>query len=123
MLNVCARCQGGNNAGNTIVVNGIKYDFHMLLSGLINPRCQNLIGSGVVIHIPSFFSELQTIVDKGVNVDNRLLISDRAHLVFDFHQITDKLKENELSNSKTTKKAKIGTTGKGIGPTYSTDLG
>lgn len=90
VLNVCARCKGGNNAGHTIVVNGTKYDFHMLLSVLINPRCQNLIGSGVVIHIPSFFSELQTIVDKGVNVDNRLFISDRAHLVFDFHQITDK---------------------------------
>ncbi len=121
-VDVCARCQGGNNAGHTIVVDGTKYDFHMLPSGLINPKCQNLIGSGVVIHIPSFFSELQNIVDKGVNVDNRLFISDRAHLVFDFHQITDKLRENELSNSKTTKKAKIGTTGKGIGPTYSTKV-
>lgn len=122
-IDVCARCQGGNNAGHTIVAAGVKYDFHMLPSGLINPKCLNLVGSGVVIHVPSFFAELQKIVDQGVNVENRLFISNRAHLVFDFHQITDKLREFELSNkdSKDVNK-KIGTTGKGIGPTYSTKV-
>lgn len=119
-VEICARCQGGNNAGHTIVVDGVKYDFHMLPSGLINPKCKNIIGSGVVIHIPSFFEELKKIVDQGINVENRLFISNRAHIVFDFHQITDKLRENELSN--TVSKAKIGTTGKGIGPTYSTKV-
>lgn len=115
-----ARCAGGNNAGHTIVVNGVKYDFHMLPSGLVNPNCQNLLGNGVVIHIPSFFNELEILESKGLkNARERLFISSRAHLVFDFHQRTDKLRELELSgNAKDGKK--IGTTGKGIGPTYST---
>lgn len=115
-IDVCARCQGGNNAGHTIVVNGVKYDFHMLPSGLINPNCNNLIGSGVVIHIPSFFKELEQLEAKGLDCRDRLFVSSRAHIVFDFHQLTDGMKEAELSSSK---KA-IGTTGKGIGPAYST---
>ncbi|CAG8533074.1 14983_t:CDS:10 [Dentiscutata heterogama] len=110
---ICARCAGGNNAGHTIVVNGTKYDFHLLPSGLINPNCISIIGSGVVVHIPSFFEELKTLEEKGLNTSGRLLISDRAHLVFDFHQIVDGLKEKELGHSS------IGTTKKGIGPAYS----
>lgn len=113
-IDVCARCQGGNNAGHTIVVDGKTFDFHMLPSGLINPKCINLVGSGVVIHVPSFFEELQKILDQGLDCKDRLFVSSRAHLVFDFHQIADGLKERELS------KSNIGTTGKGIGPTYST---
>ncbi|CDR40633.1 CYFA0S05e02696g1_1 [Cyberlindnera fabianii] len=115
-IDVCARCAGGNNAGHTIVVNGVKYDFHMLPSGLVNPKCQNLIGNGVVIHVPSFFQELENLESKGLDCRDRLFISSRAHLVFDFHQRTDKLREAELSGNKKS----IGTTGKGIGPTYST---
>lgn len=115
-IDVCARCQGGNNAGHTIVVGKTKYDFHMLPSGLVNPKCQNLLGSGVVIHVPSFFEELKNLEDKGLDCRGRLFVSSRAHLVFDFHQRTDKLKEAELSQNKKS----IGTTGKGIGPTYST---
>ena len=115
-IDVCARCQGGNNAGHTIVVDGKTFDFHMLPSGLINPNCTNLVGSGVVVHVPSFFKELENIVEKGLDCKDRLFLSSRAHLVFDFHQIADGLKERELSSSN---KA-IGTTGKGIGPTYST---
>ncbi|CCH41827.1 adenylosuccinate synthase [Wickerhamomyces ciferrii] len=115
-IDVCARCQGGNNAGHTIVVDGVKYDFHMLPSGLVNPKCQNLVGNGVVIHVPSLFQELENLEAKGLHCRDRLFISSRAHLVFDFHQRTDKLKEAELSENK----KDIGTTGKGIGPTYST---
>lgn len=115
-IEVCARCAGGNNAGHTIVVGKTKYDFHMLPSGLVNPRCQNILGSGVVVHIPSFFEELENLEKKGLDCRNRLFVSSRAHLVFDFHQRTDKLKEAELSENKKS----IGTTGKGIGPTYST---
>lgn len=115
-IDVCARCQGGNNAGHTIVVGSTKYDFHMLPSGLVNPKCLNLVGSGVVIHVPSLFEELENLEKKGLHCRDRLFISSRAHLVFDFHQRTDKLKEAELSENKKS----IGTTGKGIGPTYST---
>uniref|UniRef100_A0A060SWD4 Adenylosuccinate synthetase n=1 Tax=Blastobotrys adeninivorans TaxID=409370 RepID=A0A060SWD4_BLAAD len=115
-IDVCARCQGGNNAGHTIVVEGTKYDFHMLPSGLINPNCLNLVGSGVVVHIPSLFQELENLEAKGLKCRDRLFVSDRAHIVFDIHQRVDGLREAELSEGK---KA-IGTTGKGIGPTYST---
>lgn len=115
-VDVCARCQGGNNAGHTIVVNDVKYDFHMLPSGLVNPKCVNLVGSGVVVHLKSFFSELENLVSKGLDCSNRLFLSDRAQLVFDFHQRADGLREAELNGSG---KA-IGTTGRGIGPTYAT---
>ncbi|CCH61974.1 hypothetical protein TBLA_0G00240 [Henningerozyma blattae CBS 6284] len=117
---IVARCAGGNNAGHTIVVDGVKYDFHMLPSGLVNPNCQNLLGNGVVIHLPSFFEELETLEKKGLkDCRQRLFISSRAHIVFDFHQRTDKLREFELKNTSKNHK-NIGTTGKGIGPTYST---
>ncbi|GMM27824.1 adenylosuccinate synthase [Martiniozyma asiatica (nom. inval.)] len=115
-IEVCARCQGGNNAGHTIVVGETKYDFHMLPSGLVNQNCLNLVGSGVVVHIPSFFDELEKLEKQGLNCRDRLFLSSRAHLVFDFHQRVDKLREAELLGSKKS----IGTTGKGIGPTYST---
>ncbi|OSX65645.1 hypothetical protein POSPLADRAFT_1167927 [Postia placenta MAD-698-R-SB12] len=116
---VCARCAGGNNAGHTIVApvgpQGTRttFAFHLLPSGLVNPKCVGLIGSGVVVHVPSFFAELDALQGQGLDCTNRLFISDRAHLVFDFHQIVDGLKEVELGGSS------IGTTKKGIGPAYS----
>ena len=115
-MDVCARAQGGNNAGHTIVVGDKKYDFHLLPSGLVNPKCVNLIGNGVVVHVPSFFEELENLEKKGLDCRDRLFLLSRAHLTFEFHKRTDKLKEAELS----TNKVAIGTTGKGIGPTYST---
>ncbi|KAF3166556.1 phosphoribosylaminoimidazole carboxylase ade2, variant 2 [Orbilia oligospora] len=110
---VVARCQGGNNAGHTIVANGVAYDFHILPSGLVNPKCENLIGSGVVIHIPSFFSELAAAQNKGLDTTGRIFISSRAHIVLDLHQTVDGLEEVALG------KSNVGTTRKGIGPTYS----
>jgi adenylosuccinate synthase len=116
-IDVCARCAGGNNAGHTIVVpvNGVKktFAFHLLPSGLVNPTCTGLIGSGLVVHLPSFFQELDALESQGLDCKGRLFVSDRAHLVFDFHQIVDGLKEVELGGSS------IGTTKKGIGPAYS----
>ncbi|KAH8659176.1 Adenylosuccinate synthetase [Tricladium varicosporioides] len=114
-VKVCARAQGGNNAGHTIVANGVTYDFHLLPSGLINPECHNLIGSGVVVHVPSFYKELEALETKGLqNVRDRIYISDRCHIVFDLHQLVDGLEETELGGKS------IGTTRKGIGPSYST---
>ncbi|KAI9225616.1 MAG: putative ADE12-adenylosuccinate synthetase [Piptocephalis tieghemiana] len=113
-VDICARCQGGNNAGHTIVVNDIKYDFHLLPSGLINPACKGFIGSGVVVHLPAIFEELEALKAKGLEgVEERLFISDRAHIVLELHQVVDGLKEGELG------RGSIGTTRKGIGPTYS----
>lgn len=108
-----------DNAGHTIVANGITYDFHLLPSGLINPECSNLIGSGVVVHVPAFFKELHDLKAKGLeDAEKRVFISDRAHVVFDLHQLVDGLEEVELA--KGGEKKAIGTTRKGIGPAYST---
>lgn len=107
---VC-RCQGGNNAGHTVVVDSKEYFFHMVPSGLIQPKAVSIIGNGVVMHIPQFFEELKELEAKGVtDWEKRLLVSDRAHIVFDLHQESDKLREGG--------KGGLGTTKKGIGPTY-----
>uniref|UniRef100_A0A671X944 Adenylosuccinate synthetase n=1 Tax=Sparus aurata TaxID=8175 RepID=A0A671X944_SPAAU len=115
---VC-RCQGGNNAGHTVVVDGKEYDFHLLPSGIINTKSTSLIGNGVVIHLPGLFEEGDKNEKKGTCLkgwEKRLIVSDRAHLVFDFHQVVDGLQETErqAQEGKT-----IGTTKKGIGPAYS----
>lgn len=111
---IVCRCQGGNNAGHTVVVDGREFDFHLLPSGILNPSCKSVIGNGVVVHIPGLFEELQKNEKKGLTGwDQRLLISDRSHLVFDFHQQVDGLQEQEKGVKS------LGTTKKGIGPAYS----
>jgi adenylosuccinate synthase len=117
---LCCRAAGGNNAGHTIVANGITYDFHILPSGLINPSCKvNLIGTGCVVHIPSFFGELDALEKKGLQgVRDRIFISDRAHVCFDLHAKVDGAVE-DASGKVDGGKGKIGTTRKGIGPCYS----
>ncbi|TQV92516.1 hypothetical protein V2A60_007197 [Cordyceps javanica] len=112
---LCARAAGGHNAGHQIVTQGVSYSFHLLPSGLINPNCTNLIGSGVVFHVPSFFRELKELDEKGLpRVYDRILVSDRVHINLDLHLAVDGLEEVELGENK------IGTTGRGIGPCYST---
>ncbi|XP_069063416.1 adenylosuccinate synthetase isozyme 1 [Pleurodeles waltl] len=114
---VVCRCQGGNNAGHTVVVDGKEYDFHLFPSGIINPNAISFIGNGVVIHLPGLFEEAETNEGKGLkDWEKRLIISDRAHIVCDFHQAVDGLQEvqREAQEGKN-----IGTTKKGIGPTYS----
>ncbi|KAI6354156.1 hypothetical protein MCOR25_008734 [Pyricularia grisea] len=112
---ICARSAGGHNAGHSIVAQGVSYDFHLLPSGLVNPKCMNLIGSGVVFHVPSFFSELEKLEAKGLTgVRDRIFVSDRCQVNFDLHAAVDGLEEVELGERK------IGTTGRGIGPSYST---
>ena len=102
--------------GHTIIANGVPYDFHLLPSGLVNDSCISVIGNGVVVHIPSFFDEMDANVKKGLKVDHtRLKLSDRAHLVFDFHQLVDGMNEQQLG------KDSLGTTKKGscFTPTFS----
>jgi adenylosuccinate synthase len=102
------RFNGGSNAGHTVKINGVKYFTHVLPSGLLSPTTMNIMGNGMVISIESLFSELADMKSKGINYDGRLLISDRAHVTFGVHKFIDS------NNGK-----KIGTTGQGIGPTYS----
>lgn len=115
-FDIVARCQGGSNAGHTIVVDGVKFAFHLIPSGILHKGTTCLIGNGVVLHLPTFFKELEALDEKGVDYAGRLKISDRAHLLFDFHQTVDGLREEELAGEK------IGTTKKGIGPCYSTKM-
>uniref|UniRef100_T1P7V6 Adenylosuccinate synthetase n=1 Tax=Musca domestica TaxID=7370 RepID=T1P7V6_MUSDO len=113
-VDIVCRCQGGNNAGHTVVANGTEFDFHLLPSGIVNEKCISVIGNGVVIHLPSLFDELSKNEAKGLQkIEHRLIISDRAHLVFDFHQAVDGMQEAEKGGKS------LGTTKKGIGPAYS----
>ncbi len=95
------------------MANGVKFDFHILPSGLVQPNAISVIGNGVVAHLPAFFEEIAKTEAKGVSCKDRLFLSDRAHLVLDLHQIADGMKEQELGAGN------IGTTRKGIGPAYS----
>lgn len=115
---IVCRVQGGNNAGHTVVVGDTHYDFHLLPSGIVNNKCISVIGSGVVVNLPELIKEARKNEEKGLTwwKDN-LIISDRAHLVFDFHQEID----GNLESMKGSKK--LGTTKKGIGPTYSSKAG
>jgi adenylosuccinate synthase len=98
------------------VVDGVKYKFHLLPSGILNKKATCVIGNGVVVHIPSFLNELDNLEDLGIDYAGRVLISDRAHLVFDFHQAVDGQLEQRLGRHK------IGTTKKGIGPAYASKI-
>lgn len=110
---VVCRFNGGNNAGHSVIAKGVEYDFHMLPTGIINEKCLSVIGNGCVVHLPDMLNEIQKNEAKGIkNWQDRLLISDRAHMVFDLHQEIDGLVEGHKG------KESLGTTKKGIGPTY-----
>ncbi|XP_051141439.1 adenylosuccinate synthetase, chloroplastic-like [Andrographis paniculata] len=114
---IVARCQGGANAGHTIYNSeGKKFALHLVPSGILNEETTCVIGNGVVVHLPSFFKEIDGLEANGVACDGRILVSDRAHLLFDFHQTVDGLRETELA------KSFIGTTKRGIGPCYSSKV-
>jgi len=113
-FDITARCAGGSNAGHTVVVGGKKFAFHLLPSGILHPNNVCLIGNGVVLHLPTFLKELKNLDDKGVNYKGRILLSDRAHLLFDVHQEVDGRQEDSKMAG-----AAIGTTRRGIGPCYS----
>merc|ERR1719215_2083503 len=110
---VCARFNGGANAGHTLVVEGRKYAFHLLPCGIINRSCKNIIGNGVVCHIPTLMKELDALKEFDPRAVERVFISTRAHLLFDSHQVIDGLLEAEQGGNS------IGTTKRGIGPCYS----
>jgi len=112
-VQLCARFNGGANAGHTLVVDGKKYAFHLLPCGMINKACKNLIGNGVVVHIPTLMKELEALKEFDPRAIERVFISTRAHILFDSHQIIDGILEAEQGTNS------IGTTKRGIGPCYS----
>ena len=103
---IVVRFQGGNNAGHTVVFDNKKYSLHLLPSGILNPRIMNVLTNGMVINPKALIEELNNVNDF------KLMISDRAHIVLPYHIEIDKAKEIFKG------KEKIGTTHKGIGPTY-----
>ena len=105
------RYQGGNNAGHTVVVGDQKYALHLLPSGILSPGCTPVIGNGVVVDPAVLLSELSGLNKRGVDT-SKLLISGNAHLITPYHTTIDKVTERFLG------KRKIGTTGRGIGPSY-----
>ncbi|MDV8001661.1 adenylosuccinate synthase [Rhodococcus sp. IEGM 1408] len=102
---------GGNNAGHTVVVGGEKYELKLLPAGILSPNAVPVIGNGVVVNLEALFEEIDGLEARGADT-SRLRISADAHLVAPYHQALDKVTERFLG-----KKA-IGTTGRGIGPTY-----
>lgn len=105
------RYQGGNNAGHTVVIGDQKYALHLLPSGILSPDVVPVIANGVVIDPAVLFEELGGLQERGVDT-SRLLISANAHLIMPYHRELDKVSERFLG------KGRIGTTGRGIGPTY-----
>ncbi|MDO9380865.1 MAG: adenylosuccinate synthase [Nocardioidaceae bacterium] len=102
---------GGNNAGHTVVVGDQKYALHLLPSGILTPGCTPVIGNGVVVDLSVLFEELDALSARGVDV-SRLRISANAHVIADYNRTLDKVTERFLGSRR------IGTTGRGIGPTY-----
>ena len=113
------RFQGGNNAGHTLVVDGRKFVFHIIPSGILYEEKKCMIGNGVIIDPGVLLGEMSELKEKGLSVTpKRLLISENAHLIMPYHQSMDLAKEAALAAGR-----KIGTTGRGIGPCYMDKVG
>ena len=111
-FDIVVRYQGGGNAGHTVVVDGDKFVVHLVPSGVFRPGAICVIGNGVVVDPASLVEELDELGERGIDISDNLLISDRAHMVFPYHKIIDRL--GDTSDGK----PRIGTTGRGIGPCY-----
>ena len=114
---IVVRYQGGANAGHTVVIDSEKFILHLVPTGILHPQKICILGNGVVVDLEQFFSELQELKGRGIETDQRVLISNSAHLVMPYHKTIEKLDEKQRGENK------IGTTCKGIGPAYSDKVG
>eukprot|EP00490_Sorites_sp_Unknown_P009177 CAMPEP_0114659776 /NCGR_PEP_ID=MMETSP0191-20121206/18503_1 /TAXON_ID=126664 /ORGANISM="Sorites sp." /LENGTH=472 /DNA_ID=CAMNT_0001885971 /DNA_START=22 /DNA_END=1437 /DNA_ORIENTATION=- len=130
---ICARFNGGANAGHTLVVNGKKFAMHLLPCGVLNENTMNVIGNGVIVSVPTLMDEMQNALNADIPLENRLKISDRAHIVFDFHKAIDGILEEKRDkavkndekiddNDGNVSRGSIGTTRRGIGPCYASKM-
>ncbi len=111
-FDIVARSAGGSNAGHTIVAGGVKYVFHLLPSGLLHKNALGVVGNGTVVHLPSLLEEIDELEKSGLEVASRVKLSDKAHILLDYHKEIDG-KIEELKGMD-----KVGTTKQGIGPCY-----
>jgi adenylosuccinate synthase len=111
-FSIVGRYQGGHNAGHTVYVHGTKFILRLIPSGILHPGVTCVIGNGVVIDPQALFGEIDELTKNGIDVGNRILISDKAHLILPYHRDLDLLSEARRGERK------IGTTSRGIGPAY-----
>ena len=111
-FSIVARYQGGHNAGHTVYVDGTKFILRLIPSGILHPDVTCVIGNGVVVDPDALFAEIDELERHGVTVGNRLLVSEKAHLILPYHRELDLLAEARRGERK------IGTTSRGIGPAY-----
>jgi adenylosuccinate synthase len=111
-FSIVARYQGGHNAGHTVYVNGAKFILRLIPSGILHPGITCVIGNGVVVDPQALFQEVDELARNGISVDNRIVISEKAHLILPYHRDLDLLSEARRGERK------IGTTSRGIGPAY-----
>jgi adenylosuccinate synthase len=111
-FSIVARYQGGHNAGHTVYANGRKFVLRLLPSGILHPDIRCIIGNGVVVDPLALFAEIDELAQAGIEVGDRLIISDKAHLILPYHRDLDLLSEARRGERR------IGTTSRGIGPAY-----
>ena len=115
-VDMVVRFQGGNNAGHTVEIGDEKYVLHLVPSGIFRPGVKCVIGNGLVVDPIGLMEEMTALKERGIDISN-IELSDKAHLIFVYHKVCDKMKELAAG------KAKIGTTGRGIGPAYEDKAG
>ncbi len=111
-FSIVARYQGGHNAGHTVYANGRKFVLRLLPSGILHEGITCVIGNGVVVDPQALFAEIDELAKAGISIGDRLVVSDKAHLILPYHRELDLLSEARRGERK------IGTTSKGIGPAY-----
>ena len=116
-FSVVARYAGGHNAGHTVIINGKRFVLQLVPCGVLREGCRSVIGNGVVLDPIAFLKEVSALRDAGVKVDGNLFISNRAHVILPYHRLIELASENAPG------RVKIGTTSRGIGPSYEDKAG
>ena len=116
-FSVVARYAGGHNAGHTVIINGKKFILQLVPCGVLRAGCRSVIGNGVVLDPIAFLKEVAALRETGVKVDGSLFVSNRAHVILPYHRMIELASENAPG------RVKIGTTSRGIGPTYEDKMG
>lgn len=116
-FSVVARYAGGHNAGHTVIINGKRFVLQLVPCGVLREGCRSVIGNGVVLDPIAFLKEVSALRDAGVKVDGNLFVSNRAHVILPYHRMIELASENAPG------RVKIGTTSRGIGPSYEDKAG